>query len=531
MKNLNLTKGFDFKESRNQKLLFDLYLKNSLDLDELYLKIGVKSKEFLQALASYLKMDFMDFESADEKLCELFPFALLKEFEILPLKSDETSIYIASSKPCSLELLEKIQTLFKDKFIRAVLGDAFKISKELHNLYIKEELKNLSFKLKEEWDKNLKKEQSCVSQIFDFIIKQALKLQTSDIHIEARAEDSLVRFRVDGVLCFFCVLEKEIYTALNFHIKFLAHLNVAQNRKAQDGSFDLKFEGKNYDFRVSTLPLLYGESIVLRILKHEENFLSLENLNFCTKDLELLHKAIFSPNGMILLTGPTGSGKSTTLYACLNALKSMQKKIITAEDPIEYKMPLVQQILLNSKAGLDFNNALRAILRQDPDIIMIGEIRDEESLDIAIKSALTGHLLLSTLHTNDAISAITRLIDMRAKPYLLASVLNLIIAQRLVRKLCDFCKVQSHKVYEYEGKFCESKGCHHCNYTGFLGRELLVELLEIDEKISALIRENANKEVILNYARTKGFKTMFELGLEKARQGITSVEEVLRVAK
>ncbi|MCH5336313.1 MAG: type II/IV secretion system protein [Campylobacter sp.] len=520
--------NFDFKDKKCQELLFALYLKDELSLDELYLELGLKSEEFLKALAKYYKMEFLDFESFDEKLS--LPIALLLEFKILPIKSDDKNIYIARAKPFSLELLERIQGFFRDKFVKGVIGDCFKISKELNRLRIKEELRTLTLKLKEEWSDKLKAQnQSSINQIFNFILKEALDLNSSDIHIEARKDDALIRFRVDGELQFFCILEKEVYQALVFHIKFLTHLNVAEQRKAQDGNFELKLENQNYDFRVSTLPLIYGESVVLRILKHDKNFLELKNLNFLEKDLKALEKAIFSSYGMILITGATGSGKSTTLYACLNALKSIKKKIITAEDPIEYKMQGVQQILLNPKAGLEFNNALRAILRQDPDIIMIGEIRDEQSLDIAVKSALTGHLLLSTLHTNDSISTIDRLLDMKAKPYLIAQALSLVVAQRLVRKLCVFCKVKSKKKHDFEGEFYESKGCEHCNHSGFLGREVVGEFLVIDENLKELIRENAGKKRILEYARKQGFKTMLECGLQKAKDGVTSIEELRRV--
>lgn len=520
---------FDFRDVRCQKFLFDLYLGDKLGLDELYLELGLRSEEFLRALAKYYEMEFLDFKNPDEDL--KIPLNLLLEFEILPVKTDESNIYIARAKPFSLELLEKIQSLFRDKFVRGVIGDSFKISRELNRLRVKEELRTLSLKLKEEWADKFKLEnQSSVSQIFDFILKEALELSSSDIHIEAGKHDALIRFRVDGELQFFCTLEKEVYQALVFHIKFLTHLNVADQRKAQDGNFELKLEGQNYDFRVSTLPLIYGESVVLRVLKHDENFLDLKNLNFLDADLKALQKAIFSSCGMILITGSTGSGKSTTLYACLNTLKSIKKKIITAEDPVEYKMQGVQQILLNPKAGLEFNNALRAILRQDPDIIMIGEIRDEQSLDIAIKSALTGHLLLSTLHTNDSISTIDRLLDMKAKPYLIAQALSLIIAQRLVRKLCVFCRIKSKKTdTSFEGQFYESKGCEHCNHSGFSGRELVAELLVIDQNLRELIRENAGKKRILEYVRKQGFKTMLECGLQKAKEGITSIEELQRV--
>ncbi|EAL3371949.1 type II/IV secretion system protein [Campylobacter jejuni] len=303
-------------------------------------------------------------------------------------------------------------------------------------------------------------------------------------------------------------------------------------RKTQDGSFELDFENERYDFRVSCLPLIYGESVVIRILKHDKEILDLHKLNLGDKNLKILKKILHRPNGMILLTGPTGSGKSTTLYACLNELKSIEKKIISAEDPIEYKIPLVQQILLNSKVGVEFNSVLRAILRQDPDIIMIGEIRDEESLDIALKASLTGHLLLSTLHTNDALSTIDRLLDMQAKSYLIASALSLVIAQRLVRKLCPWCKQKSKKHYiEFEGEFFEPKGCERCHHSGFFGRELIAECLEINEDLACAIRENQNKTILMELAKKHGFQTMFEQGLKKAKEGLTSIDELLRVVR
>lgn len=477
-----------------------------------------------------VEADLADCADFDRDLCRKFSFDFLQNLQMLPLASDADNIYIASCKPLSLEHLEEIQNVFRDKFIKNVLSDSYAIERHLNALRIEDRLEKLSLKLKQELAQNAKEdEQSCVSVIFDFILTEALALNSSDIHIEMRAHDTLVRFRIDGILSFFCVLEEEVCRALIFHIKFLAHLNVAESRKAQDGSFERNFKDCQYDFRISTLPILWGESVVIRILKHDIALLDLDGLCLDSFHLHLLKSKIALPHGMILITGPTGSGKSTTLYACLNALKSIEKKIITAEDPIEYKLPLIQQIMLNSKAGLDFSNALRAILRQDPDIIMIGEIRDEESLDIAIKSALTGHLLLSTLHTNDALSTLERLIDMGAKPYLIASALKLIIAQRLVRKLCPHCKEKSKAHTEFEGEFHTSKGCKWCNYSGFLGRELVGEFLELDEGLRELIRTKADKMQILAQARKNGFQTMLECGLEKARKGRISLEELLRV--
>ncbi|MGH2266943.1 GspE/PulE family protein [Campylobacter taeniopygiae] len=508
--------------------LFEGYLNQKINLDQIYQNFNIQSEDFLKKLASFLNMKFIELNEFDEKFCEDFPFNILLKFQVLPIK-DENILYIVSAKPCSLELLEQIKIFTNIEKIEIAFADEFKILKFLNILRIKDELKKLSIKLKLEWQEGAKENQTCISQIFYFILEEALKINTSDIHIESRINDALIRFRVDGILKKFVDLEKDIYEALIFHIKFLAHLNVAESRKAQDGSFELKFKEEKYDFRISSLPLSNGESVVIRILKHNKEILELEKLNLGKKNIEILKKTLRSPHGMILLTGPTGSGKSTTLYACLNALKSIEKKIITAEDPIEYKMPLIQQILLNPKAGFEFNNALRAILRQDPDVIMIGEIRDEESLDIALKASLTGHLLLSTLHTNDALSTIDRLLDMKAKPYLIASALSLIIAQRLVRKLCPRCKQKSTKYKQFQGNFFEARGCEYCHQSGFIGRELVGECLKVDDEISQAIRENKSKSEILALAKNKGFQSMFEQGLQKAREGITSIDELLRV--
>nr|WP_252206862.1 GspE/PulE family protein [Campylobacter vulpis] len=516
-----------FKDENLRHFLFELYLKDELDLNALFLNLGVKSEDFLRALAQYLHLEFVEFETIDENLCDSFAFSLLWQNQILPLQKDDANLFILSAKPLNLELLNKIEHLFRSKFIKNALCDSYQLEQNLNKLYIKQKLKELSAKLKQELNANSKEnEQSSVSLLFDFILQEALKLKASDVHIESLENGALIRFRVDGVLRVFCHLEEELYQALIFHIKLLAHLNVAESRKAQDGSFNKSFESVEFDFRISTLPLQKGESVVLRILRQDLELLSLENLHFSKQNLALITKNIQKPFGMILLTGPTGSGKSTTLYACLKSLACVEKKIITAEDPIEYKMPQIQQIALNAKAGLDFSNALRAILRQDPDVIMIGEIRDEESLDIALKGAQTGHLILSTLHTNDALSTIERLLDMRAKPYLIASSLNLIIAQRLARKLCPYCKIQKFKNEEV---FYEARGCEKCDFSGFLGRELLSECLELDEDLKELIRKNASKNELLIYAKKRGFLTMYELGLEKARLGIISIEELMRV--
>lgn len=482
-----------------------------------------------------MKAEFIELKTdkINPNLYKQMPLMWLKTHCALPFKEDDEFVFIAFGKECEKQILDKAQEFFKHKFIKAVRASKHQILGLLSEFELKEKITTLINELKFELENSQNsQDKTAVSKLFELIIAQSVEKRASDIHIEPDESKAMIRFRVDGVLSEFISIEPAIYRALIFYIKLLAHLNVAEQRKAQDGSFSLSVNALKYDFRLSTLPLLYGESVVLRVLEHKKDFLNLENLDFDGENLKRFKSQIHQPFGLILLTGPTGSGKSTTLYAALNEIKSVSKKIITAEDPIEYRLPLVQQIALNEKAGLDFNNALRTILRQDPDIIVIGEIRDEESLDIALKSSLTGHLVFSTLHTNDAVSAIARMLDMGAKSYLIASALSLVIAQRLVRKLCEHCKIKSYKhTSEIKGEFYEAVGCEHCKMSGYIGREVVSEFLFIDKTIAELIRTNAKASEILAYAQKNGFKSMFEVGLQKAKAGITSIDELFRVMK
>jgi general secretion pathway protein E len=324
-------------------------------------------------------------------------------------------------------------------------------------------------------------------------------------------------------------------------LKLLSNLDIAEKRKPQDGRFSTLVGDREYDFRISTLPILYGESIVMRVLDKQKALVRLEDAGMDSASYQKLLKGLEAPYGIILVTGPTGSGKTTTLYGALNELRNVEDKVITVEDPVEYRMNLIQQVQVNPKVGLSFADALRSILRQDPDKIMIGEIRDQETLEIAIKAALTGHLVISTLHTNDAISAIPRMADMGIEHYLISGALVAIQAQRLVRKICTNCKVEEqipplaleefkHHIPE-NAKFYKGKGCKECNDTGYMGREMICEVLNISEKLSSLIAKGATKDAMLEQAKKEGFVGIFENGIQKALDGITSIEEVLKVAK
>jgi len=354
----------------------------------------------------------------------------------------------------------------------------------------------------------------------------------------------VIRYRVDGVLKIYHEFPVRIKDSLTARYKIMANLDISEKRRPQDGRIRTRYKGKKIDLRVSTVPTVYGEKIVMRIQEAEKYLnVKLEDLGFEPDDLEKFRKAIWTPWGMILVTGPTGSGKTTTLYAALMERNSPDVNIMTAEDPVEVSIPGLNQVQINEKIGVTFANVLRAFLRQDPDIILIGEIRDTETAEIGIRAALTGHLVFSTLHTNDAPSSITRLVDMGIEPFLVGSSVILIVAQRLVRKLCPRCKLVDDTPREalYRLGVLQSpdenitiykanpKGCEHCNGSGYKGRTAVHEILEVDEEMRKLIIKGATSEDIRDLARKKGMRTLYETGVLKVRKGITSLAEVERV--
>ncbi len=382
--------------------------------------------------------------------------------------------------------------------------------------------------------------QEKVINTFNEIILGAIKSKASDIHIEPYQTHIRIRYRIDGILREQNILPKDIQDALLARIKIMSKLDITQRKIPQDGRFTINFEGRNIDFRVSILPTYFGEKGVLRILDKGRMKLDLESLGFSEHAFEIYQEAIFSPFGIILITGPTGSGKSTTLYSMLNRLNTPQRNIVTIEDPIEYYLKGITQIQIRPDIGLDFAQCLRSVLRQSPDVIMVGEIRDWETADIAMKAALTGHLVLTTLHTNDAPSAITRLLDMGIEPFLIAGALRMVSAQRLVRKLCSHCKesytmskenlrefgilIEKPKVTLYK-----AKGCNKCNNTGYQGREAIAEVFLVDDTLREIIIQRTPLSQIKLYLKSLGMHTLREDGFLKALKGYTSLEEVIRV--
>ena len=382
-------------------------------------------------------------------------------------------------------------------------------------------------------------EEAPVVKLVDIIINEALKNRASDIHLEPYLDRVRVRYRIDGVLHESFTLPKKLQNALIARLKIMSSLDITQRRIPQDGRFKVKAEGKEIDFRVSVLPISFGGKIVLRALDKSNLSIGLDRLGFLPGPLVAFREAIAKPYGMILLTGPTGCGKSTTLYSILNQLNTTDRNIVTIEDPVEYQVERITQIPVKTEIGLTFASGLRSLLRQSPDVIMVGEIRDGETADIAIKAALTGELVLSTLHTNDAASAITRLVDMGVEPFLIASSVVLIAAQRLCRRVCPNCKEPyeiPHAVLDKIGikapkgtKFYRGKGCAKCNQTGYYGRMGTLETLTIDDGMREMIIKGASSTQIKDYARAHGMKTLRENGLEKFIEGETTLEEILRM--
>ncbi len=384
-------------------------------------------------------------------------------------------------------------------------------------------------------------EDAPIVKYVNLLISEAVTDRASDVHIEPMENDVRVRFRIDGVLHEIRRNPKQIHSGVVARIKVMADMNIAEKRLPQDGRASVDIRGKPIDIRVASLPTIYGEKIVLRILDKSASLMSLEELGLSEDIMEVYSRSFSKPYGAIMVTGPTGSGKTTSLYATLNVLNTIKSNIITVEDPVEYRLPLINQVQVHYKAGLTFAAALRSILRCDPDIVMIGEIRDPESAQIAIESALTGHLVLCTLHTNDAPSALTRLLEMGIEPFLIASAVDCVSSQRLARRLCERCK----EAYEPDPEFLERVGfkwddgeekvlyrqgrCSACNNTGFKGRVGIYEVLQVSENIEHLVARNAPHVEIAEMARSEGMRTMRQEGFVKAKEGITSIEEVLRV--
>lgn len=523
-----------------------IYRRGRINIDEVCGYFALDRVGFLKYFAQHFKFEYssLDESSIDYNLARKIPSAQLKHLGALPLKEDEVNVYVAFRDLFDVEVQDQIANIFNQKILKVVVCDTTKLDKVLSKMELNESVSSLIAQIRQEISSTSTDdggESSGILRLIETILKTAISSRASDIHIESSEKNCIVRCRIDGMLAEIFVFDKDIYPPLVSRLKMLSNLDIAEHRKPQDGRFSVQVLGRDYDFRISTLPVIHGESVVMRILDKSKAIIKLSELGMLEDNLAKFSRLTRTPYGMILVTGPTGSGKTTTLYAALNDIKSVEKKMITVEDPVEYQMDMIQQVHVNEKAGLTFASSLRSILRQDPDIVMIGEIRDQETLRIAIQAALTGHLVFSTLHTNDAISAVARVVEMGIEPYLVSGSLIGVEAQRLVRKLCPHCKQKitltpmqlDHIIHLIPDDFTfyAPVGCEKCSQTGYLGREMISEILPISDKISSLIAKNATKEELTSTALAEGFKDFFTDGIRRAAMGITSIPEVYRVAK
>lgn len=513
----------------------------------------INEAAIMPLVANAMGLKWFEIEPNDERLtAKLFnslPDDLKEEKEFLPLFKEGNKVIIATSNPIKIEIIDKIRTITEWKISMVFVAqyrinrikDFFLSSGETENI---DDIEDDDFSLDNLDDKSIEDiaNEAPVIKRVNLIIMQAISIGASDIHVDPYEHEAIVRYRVDGVLKEYGRYPKNLYPALISRIKILADLNIAERRIPQDGRITITLMNKAYDLRVATIPVLHGEGVVLRILDKSGSLVSLDGIGMNKRNLSAFKRQIKMPYGIILVTGPTGSGKTTTLNAALASIKDAEKKIITIEDPVEYEVPGVTQIHVNAKVGLTFAAGLRSILRLDPDIVMVGEIRDLETAEIAIRTALTGHLVFSTLHTNDAISAITRLIDMGIEPFLISSSVNALMAQRLVRKICKKCAVEKEPTsaakslfektdIKLPDKLLYGKGCEACNSTGYKGRVGIIEFVEMTNKLRELTNQKVSTDILKEEAVRSGMQTMRDDGIEKILKKITTAEEVLRVTQ
>jgi len=509
---------------------------------------GINIIPIIEEVAKALNVEYIDLDEAaiDMKLFSRIPYRQLLKYNIIPVEENDLHVLIVFDDPLDLAAQDAIQRLFPKKPIRIGVSKPSQIISHLQRLEINESIKGLVSDIRKDLNQEgIAEEQDddnpAVLKLIDIILKSAIFIGASDIHIEATEKNCIIRTRVDGILRQSFTFDKDIFNPLASRMKLLSNLDIAEKRKPQDGRFSATVVKKEFDFRVSTLPTIFGESIVLRILDKSKAMIRLEDAGMSKFCYDKFSEAIKVPYGIVLVTGPTGSGKTTTLYGAINAIKDVKDKIITVEDPVEYQMSGLQQVNVRESVGLGFADALKSILRQDPDKIMIGEIRNQETLRIAIQAALTGHLVLSTLHTNDAISSISRILDMGIEEYLVSGALVAIQAQRLVRKICVHCKKEAildpllYKDIEQHLPenpiFYKGEGCKECGHSGYAGREMISEVLTISETLARMIAKVASKEDLTKQAIEEGFVTMFEDGVNKALEGKSTIEEIFRVAR
>ena len=512
---------------------------------------AITEAQLLEILAKQLGIPFVrSIHDRDipEELIKKVPVRFAKKFQVLPIGYRHNGVLIVTSDPLNTSALDDIRLLLETPVIVATTPSAV-IVEAINRAYDRASTTDTSIEdlgqdviddgaLQEPVDLLDSEDEAPIIRLVNSILFRAVKERASDIHVEPFEREVAVRFRIDGNLYDILKIPKRLQNSVGSRIKLLGGLNIAEKRLPQDGRIRIKIAGKDVDLRLSTLPTAHGERIVMRILDKSSIVLDLTNLGFEANMLKAAEDLITKPFGIILVTGPTGSGKTTTLYAALSKINKEDINIITVEDPIEYQLPGIGQIQVNEKIGLTFANGLRSILRQDPDVVLIGEIRDRETAEIAVQASLTGHLVLSSIHTNDACSSITRLVDMGVEPFLVSTSLVGIIAQRLVRRICPVCRTPHQATSEQLARLGLDKipskatvykavGCDQCYHTGYKGRVGIYELLHIDEDLRSVILKDPDAVSLRKAAIAKGFRPMRYDGLLKILQGVTTIEEVL----
>ena len=551
-----------YEQEKTGKLLPDL-------LQELY-GLGAETIQYLLAEDAGIERVDIARVRVDQEALKKVPSEFASEHKLLPISLSQDRLTVAMANPFDLATLDQLQFMTRLD-IDARFAPESKIVEAIEKFYRGAVNGSPPAEKKEEKESYASVQEGeatigpQVVRLVDALIGRAIREEATDIHVEPEEKSVGARFRIDGILHNRPNISKILQPAVITRIKIMANIDISENRVPQDGRISFPWEGRSYDLRVSTFPTIYGEKIVMRVLDKERVILGLEQLGFSPAALAIFKKSVQRPNGIILVTGPTGSGKTTTLYSTLAFVNSTERNIMTLEDPVEYEIPDIHQSQINPKAGLTFASGLRAILRQDPDIILVGEMRDAETVDVAIRAALTGHLVFSTLHTNDAVGSIPRLLDMEVNPALMASTFVAIIGQRLVRKVCPHCKEvtmpdesllqlvgisrakqedrSTFEVFHQTDKppvvvnrekqeitFFHGKGCTRCFQTGYRGRIGIFEILALSPVISQMIAQRSSAQAILQKAREEGMTTMMEDGMEKAGQGVTTLDEVIRVA-
>jgi MSHA biogenesis protein MshE len=515
----------------------------------------VKEDTLLNLLSSQLNLPFVDLNTYQfqPEISRLIPETLSRRYRVLALEEKNNAILVGMADPTNIFAYDEVVKVLKRPVSMAVVKES-DLLQGIDKVYQREdEIKNLASELGDELADNVfdlsalnqsvTQSDAPVVKLIETVFEDAVKANASDIHIEPDENALRIRRRIDGVLHEQVMDEKRIAAALVSRLKLMAGLDISERRLPQDGRFNLKLKNKAIDVRLSTMPIVYGEAVVMRLLDHSGAILRLDKIGMSADMEERVRKAIFKPHGLLLVTGPTGSGKTTTLYAALNELNKPERKIITVEDPVEYQLPRINQVQVNAKVGLDFARVLRTTLRQDPDVILVGEIRDKETAEIALRASITGHLVLSTLHTNDAISTATRLIDMGLESYMVATAVHAILSQRLVRKICNKCstdhdptageQVWLNNVLGENAQSIQLKrgaGCGACNYTGYRGRVAVHELLELNDTLADALRRREYAEFKNIALKQPDYQPLVFSALELAKRGETTLAEVIRIS-